>query len=429
MSIESELTIGEHCDSLRQQVDIARETAIENIHTASNTLMVAVDAYERECLSSSRATKEFTEVTLEDVSKRLRVFLAEQQEHLQSVKASDEESTMRLDEAKKLAQELSDRKKQLKAAMFNNKLAAFHTLPSVDEASLLGDLAFTHMQLPFAKLASDELKPVDIRSNCHFALPLDRGQRIVIFDQYYESFDFTQMSSFDRLGRLLGKCTLRRHVDREQVAQCGPRQFIVYHFTDSSEFSVFDSDLKRLRNVSCKKGFGLAWENNGAQQEQYTRMIQAYHLDTLSEAFPLRVPAKYRIERILADERHVVAMICLSSEPLLQESRHWFMSIFDLQAIGNESGDVKTERSLPLLEVWSIDLTIDSVFLHSAFLFDDWIVVSIKNRNELVWFDKSGRRSETSTKLSNINGNMRDIHSSGSSLLFAVDKDKLLLKP
>ena len=55
---ESELKIAEHCDSLRQQVDIARETAIEKIHKASNALMVEIDAYESECLSSWRAVKE-----------------------------------------------------------------------------------------------------------------------------------------------------------------------------------------------------------------------------------------------------------------------------------------------------------------------------------------------------------------------------------
>ena len=83
MSIESELTIGEHWDSIRQQVDIARETALENIHKASNTLMSEIDAYERECLSSWTEAKESTEVNVKDVSKRMSAFLAEQQAYLQ----------------------------------------------------------------------------------------------------------------------------------------------------------------------------------------------------------------------------------------------------------------------------------------------------------------------------------------------------------
>ena len=87
MSIE--LTIRELCDSMRQQVDIARETALESIHKASNKLMTDIDTYERECLSSWTAAKESTEHVVEDVSKRMRTFLAEQHAFLQSAQASD----------------------------------------------------------------------------------------------------------------------------------------------------------------------------------------------------------------------------------------------------------------------------------------------------------------------------------------------------
>ena len=88
MFIKSELNIGEHCDSLRQQVDIARETALENIHKASNTLMNEIDAYERECLSSWRAVNEYTEQVVEDVSKGMRASIAEHHAYLQSLQAS-----------------------------------------------------------------------------------------------------------------------------------------------------------------------------------------------------------------------------------------------------------------------------------------------------------------------------------------------------
>ena len=88
----SEWRIRDHCDSLRQKVDIARETALENIHEASNTLMVEIDAYEQECLSSWKAAKESNEVTMVDVNKRMRTFIAEQREYLQTVEASDTHS-------------------------------------------------------------------------------------------------------------------------------------------------------------------------------------------------------------------------------------------------------------------------------------------------------------------------------------------------
>ena len=82
--------------------------------------------------------------------------------------------TLNLDEANKLAQELSNRKKELKAAMFDNKLASFIAFPSIHDVSL-GELAFTDIQLPFKKLqfTSTELKLVDARSDYDFVLALD----------------------------------------------------------------------------------------------------------------------------------------------------------------------------------------------------------------------------------------------------------------
>ena len=85
---DSDLTIGDHCDSLRQQVDIAREIALENIHKASNALMAKIDAYEQECLSGWKGVKESTEQVVEDVSERMRAFLAEQHVYLKNVQAS-----------------------------------------------------------------------------------------------------------------------------------------------------------------------------------------------------------------------------------------------------------------------------------------------------------------------------------------------------
>ena len=450
MCIESKLTIREHCDSIRQQVDIAREIALENIHKASNALMVEVDAYERECLSSWTAAKESTENVVEDVSKRMRAFaLAEQHAFLQSSKERDDELTLRLGEANKLSQELSDRKKELKAAMFNDQLASFIAFPSIGEASL-GELAFTVTQLPFKKLdiSTNELKAVDIRIDYDFLLPLDHCQFIVTF-KHFNKKRFTQMSSFDWAGRLIGTDTVELRVKRENVAQCAPNEFVL---CQDSQLVVYDSALKCLRKVGCKKFsaiccnskfvFGLEDTNENdyfyesdfddndddsdEQEEEYSsHRIQVHHLDTLSEAFGLRVPKKYEIERIMADEHHVVAVSGLSSEPLWDdsESREWFMSIFDLQAISKQKGNkiarfFRAERH--------IELTIEPLLLPSLFMLNGWMVVPLKNQNELAWFDKSGERSETSTRL-NIISKVTAIYSSDSSLLFAPGNFKLLL--
>ena len=149
--------------------------------------------------------------------------------------------------------------------------------------------------------------------------------------------------------------------------------------------------------------------------------IQVHHLDTLSEAFELRVPRKYKIERIMADEHHVVAMCRLETEP---ESRQLFMSLFDL-ATCNEIGCNNSAKDVLFsLNESPIDLNIQKQWLDEVFLFDGWLVVP-RNR-EFFWFDKEGNRSKTSTKLDT--SELPTIFSSRSVLLFAFNKRNLLMK-
>ena len=82
------MIIRDHCDSLRHKVDIARETAIESIHKASNKLMAKIETFENKCLSSL-AAKDSTVRVVEDVSARMRALLREQHAFLQIVQASD----------------------------------------------------------------------------------------------------------------------------------------------------------------------------------------------------------------------------------------------------------------------------------------------------------------------------------------------------
>ena len=61
---------------------------------------------------------------------------------------------MYLDKANELAQELNDRKKDLKEAMFDNKIALLNAFPVISD-SPLGELTFAHVQVPFEWLDLD----------------------------------------------------------------------------------------------------------------------------------------------------------------------------------------------------------------------------------------------------------------------------------
>ena len=123
---------------------------------------------------------------------------------------------LHLDEANKLAQELSDRKKELNATTFGNKLALFQPIASKDDVSI-GELAFVPIQPPFSTLdmASADLKTIDIRAEYDFLLALNHCQCIVIFKHivsYYTGYS-TQMSCFDWLRRQAGTRCRRRTRD------------------------------------------------------------------------------------------------------------------------------------------------------------------------------------------------------------------------
>ena len=295
---------------------------------------------------------------------------------------------------------------------------------------------------------TNELKAVDIRADFDFLLPLDHGQRIVAFKRDdYENV--TLMSCCDPRGRLIGSEFLERHVEQERVAQCGLSKFVVCHDSDSSdsaELSVYDSDLNCLRNGDCKNFsaiccnckfvFGL-WDTNSLyepyeldsdddddsdeQEAQYSsQRIQVRHLDTLSKAYSLRVPRRFNIERIMADEDHLVAM-SLESE----RYRPWFMTLFNLATCNESSCGGKTVRKYFLPER-HVRFDVEALCLASVFLFDGWLVVPREDHNEFVWFDKKGKQNETSTEWNS--KKLNEIFSFGTSLLFAKDDGKLLLK-
>ena len=137
---------------------------------------------------------------------------------------------------------------------------------------------------------------------------------------------------------------------------------------------------------------------------------------------------EYTIDRIMADEHHLVAMSRLDGET----TSNWFMSVFDLQAFGEASGDDKdagvgkTASKFFLLER-HIDLAIQRLWLSEVFLLDGWLVVPHRDKDTFSWYDKDGQRNATSTDVDL--GNVRAIYSSGgSNHLFDLDDDTLLLK-
>ena len=145
-------------------------------------------------------------------------------------------------------------------------------------------------------------------------------------------------------------------------------------------------------------------------------------MDTLTKAFCLFVPDEYLMERVMADEHRVVVM----STPNIATSHKLFMSIFNLATCNERGGNRDARRGTRFfLPEKTIDLAIESQSLPSVFLFYGWLVFLHEDR-ELIWFDKEGKRSETSTEWDS--KKLKEIYSSGKSLLFTQHDSNILLK-
>ena len=336
---------------------------------------------------------------------------------------------LHLDEANMLAQELGDRKKQLKAAMFDNKLASLSVFPTIG----LGELIFAHVQLPFNKVdfASSEFKSLDIPAGFYsFVLPLNNGERIVAFRRVYDPDQHkyrTHMSCYDRLDRLIFKGYVESAIKRNNAVQCGPTQFVANLHNPSPHqpnLSVYDWDLHCMRTRACKNFVSICCNSkfvfglwNHSDDDRSSQMIVVHHLDTLSEASGLRLLKEYTVKRIMANEHRVVALSNLKESEYL-------MSVFDLQGTGNDrSGDDKRAARRFSLPERHFPLGIESPYSSEVFLVDDWLVVPTDQH--IFWYNKEGHRSETAIEL-NRTAKSDTIYTSRSVLLFDFTANKKL---
>ena len=74
----------DHCSELRRQVDIVRETAIQNIHKSSDVLIEQINEYQRECLAHNDECKKVHEETRKLLVES-SLFLSQQQTILDEI--------------------------------------------------------------------------------------------------------------------------------------------------------------------------------------------------------------------------------------------------------------------------------------------------------------------------------------------------------
>jgi hypothetical protein len=188
----------DHCSELRRQVDVVRETAIQNVWKSSNALFKRIDGYERECLSRNAECSR--------VREEIRLLLDSSAAVVWRQEARLSDLMRQLDEAQinesidRLQQQMAEFKavqRRLTAATFRGAKLSFQSnLDLLREDLSLGEIYNSPVQVPytldfaqFKQVTVPEFAPVDGMHICKYAYAMQGGRSLVAFYYTYNMRD------------------------------------------------------------------------------------------------------------------------------------------------------------------------------------------------------------------------------------------------
>lgn len=135
----SECRIIQHCDSIKNQIDLATETAIQNIQNQRETLLEKVNQHQKECLENL-VHESSAKSKLEKSLKEKKDFYENWQIKFEQHKIDDFEVRNALTTCKNYLRLLSEDHYYLKRYTHNNKIISFDQ--KTDKIKLIGNLYF-----------------------------------------------------------------------------------------------------------------------------------------------------------------------------------------------------------------------------------------------------------------------------------------------
>ena len=147
-------TIRAHCECVRHEVTAAKESAVECVTRFAEMLLLEVSVYEQECLSNLLMSRDPAKrAKCLDETMHCEEFVSVQTKCLASLTtALDEaEAERTLDTAERLRRDTEQRRVDIRADLFKNRLVAFReNKASAWTRDLLGELCFSSIKVPFA---------------------------------------------------------------------------------------------------------------------------------------------------------------------------------------------------------------------------------------------------------------------------------------
>ena len=399
-----------HCAHLRQDVRNAKARAAEILAREELEHMRDIDAYERECLSRAVASAESDQASINGIFEEKRAFI---NEHAQL--ADDRSLQHAIDDLIKLKETVGKREGDIMAAVYGNQQATFRDYTDMRGVSL-GELAFTTIQYPFAKLDLTKMRPLNISPSLTThdtsVWPLSNGHYITTHSpSTYQDIvpdAVTRLCSYDPSGRMVHSIEL----DADSViGDVVNDQLVVsdYSLIEGSTLWVFNSSLNCLLEKSVSSFYLKICCNSTyvfcVASENDELVVDVRRLDTLVKVFRLHVASFHDIKSIFANESYA----CTLS---YDRAGHNFLSYFDLRG-SVDSWTFAANRVLPVSN--------DDYLIYAD------CIACFKGR-QLTWLDKSGNASSTITQIVIQQGaQINRVTQSGKSVLFYLDDNRVFV--
>lgn len=176
-----EIKIREHCDKLRNQIDLATETLLEKISKFREKFIDEINAYEQNCFKNNYFSLDLkTKDTFKKLVKENEVKLNKIKNYVNKPKIDEELVKNLIQEAKLQEYKLKNQLKIINGKLFGKKIPHFEEVPLIKqvESSIIGRLNYESLiilndMLDIEKVAQPKIeKVIEHPNNVDRALPL-----------------------------------------------------------------------------------------------------------------------------------------------------------------------------------------------------------------------------------------------------------------
>jgi hypothetical protein len=258
----NEINISEHCEMVRNQIDLRTESVIQKIENYKEKLIQDVDDYEVRC---KRQIEKFDKRKFEQIiEENLKLFLIYQNKHQeQNYEDIDESEMVKLtDDISRQKNILLDEMKNVEFEIFNEKKLKFKSCKEEDDSidlSTIGSIIYQPLRSFSLDKPIDKVKigsKIKFSLKSDFILVLDDGHFVILHK--HRPADYT-INLFNKDANLLKQSTSTKIFNSFfQLVTCNSIEnkiLINYFSLGSYHLVILDQEFKVVNKIDCRKRY------------------------------------------------------------------------------------------------------------------------------------------------------------------------------